>query len=96
MERLELLAQEDTPIVQATGASPVDMGLTASLARPGGMPTGVANIIADVSEKHLYRLLPRRAPANSCLSSSRPPHSRGWNSLLGVTLPGGRRTGYIT
>ena len=46
-----------TPIVQATGTSPVAVGLATSLARPGGMVTGLTNIVADVSEKHLELLL---------------------------------------
>jgi putative ABC transport system substrate-binding protein len=50
-------AAPNTPVVQATGTSPVAVGLAASLARPGGMVTGVTNIIAEVSEKHLELLL---------------------------------------
>ena len=46
-----------TPIVQATGADPVIAGFAASLARPGGMITGLSNITADVTEKYLELLL---------------------------------------
>lgn len=50
-------AAPNTPIVQASGASPLATGLAASLARPGGMVTGVANIAVDVSEKYLELLV---------------------------------------
>lgn len=45
-----------TPIVQATGADPVISGFAASLARPGGMITGLSNITADLTEKYLELL----------------------------------------
>ena len=50
-------AAPNIPVVQATGTSPVARGLAASLARPGGMVTGVTNIVTDVSEKYLELLL---------------------------------------
>ncbi len=46
-----------TPIVLATGADPVAAGFAASLARPGGMITGVTNVVGDITEKHLEFLL---------------------------------------
>jgi putative ABC transport system substrate-binding protein len=45
------------PIVQASGGSPVDTGLAASLARPGGMVTGLTNIPSELSAKNLELLL---------------------------------------
>ncbi len=45
------------PVVQALGGSPVRAGLAASLARPGGMVTGVTNLPAELSEKFLELLL---------------------------------------
>jgi putative ABC transport system substrate-binding protein len=45
------------PIVQVTGVSPVDTGLAASLARPGGMVTGLTNIASEISAKYLELLL---------------------------------------
>ena len=45
------------PIVQATGTSPVDTGLAASLARPGGMVTGLTSLPAETSTKYLELLL---------------------------------------
>ena len=45
------------PIVQATGVSPVDTGLAASFARPGGMVTGVTSLSGELSGKYLELLL---------------------------------------
>lgn len=50
-------AAPQTPIVHATGADPVAAGFAASLARPGGMITGLSNIATDITEKHLELLL---------------------------------------
>ncbi len=50
-------AAPNIPVVQALGASPVDSGLAASLARPGGMVTGVTNIPHELSQKYLELLL---------------------------------------
>jgi putative ABC transport system substrate-binding protein len=50
-------AAPNIPIVQCWGASPVAMGNAASLARPGGMVTGVTNIASDLSAKYLELLL---------------------------------------
>ena len=46
-----------TPIVHATGSDPVAAGFAASLARPGGMITGLSNLATDITEKHLELLL---------------------------------------
>jgi putative ABC transport system substrate-binding protein len=46
-----------TPIVQGSGGSPVAIGLAASLARPGGMVTGLTNLVGELSEKYLELLL---------------------------------------
>ncbi len=50
-------AAPKTPIVMVTGADPVAGGIVKSLARPGGMITGVTDIRADLSEKYLELLL---------------------------------------
>jgi putative ABC transport system substrate-binding protein len=50
-------AAPDVPVVQVQGDSPVNSGLAASLARPGGMVTGIINVISEVSEKYLELLL---------------------------------------
>jgi putative ABC transport system substrate-binding protein len=46
-----------TPIVMASGGDPVALGLVKSLARPGGMITGVTSVAAETTEKHLELLL---------------------------------------
>ena len=45
------------PIVMAAGGDPVAAGLAKSLARPGGMVTGVTNLAIDITEKYLELLL---------------------------------------
>jgi putative ABC transport system substrate-binding protein len=45
------------PIVQASGADLVALGLAKTLAHPGGMITGLTNFSVDVSAKHLELLL---------------------------------------
>ena len=50
-------AAPTVPIVQAQGDSPVKYGLAVSLAHPGGMVTGVTNVVSEVSEKYLELLL---------------------------------------
>jgi ABC-type uncharacterized transport system substrate-binding protein len=49
-------AAPKTPIVLLSG-DPVPAGLVASLAHPGGMVTGVTNVVTDISEKYLELLL---------------------------------------
>jgi ABC-type uncharacterized transport system substrate-binding protein len=46
-----------TPIVIASGVDPVALGLVKSLARPGGMITGVTSVAAETTEKYLELLL---------------------------------------
>lgn len=46
-----------TPIVMGNSADPVIAGFAASLARPGGMITGLSNVTADITEKYLELLL---------------------------------------
>ena len=45
------------PIVKAGGASPVDVGLAKSLARPGGMVTGLSSLVGELSAKYFELLL---------------------------------------
>ncbi len=46
-----------TPIVHASGGDPVAAGFAASLARPGGMVTGISNLALDIVGKHTELLL---------------------------------------
>ena len=55
------------PIVFATAGSPVQNGLIASLARPGGNVTGLSNEAADIAVKRL-QLLREAVPGHGRLA----------------------------
>jgi len=72
-------AAPNTAIVQANGADPVTAGLAQSLARPGGMITGLSNIVGDVSEKYLELLLasaPKLRRVGFLFDVTTPAHTR--------------------
>src|SRR5262249_40032332 len=72
-------AAPNTPIVQASGSDPVTAGYAASLARPGGMITGLTNLVGDVSEKYLELLLaaaPKLRRIGFIFDMSLPPRVR--------------------
>jgi len=50
-------AAPQTAIVHATGVDPIAAGFAKSLARPGGLVTGISNEASDITEKHLELLL---------------------------------------
>lgn len=52
-----LKAMPTVPVVQVASADPVTTGFAKSLARPGGMVTGLANTVTDTTEKHPELLL---------------------------------------
>lgn len=66
-----------TPIVMASGGDVVALGYAQSLARPGGMVTGVANIGYVLAEKHVEFLLaaaPRVKRIGVLIDSNAPGH----------------------
>ena len=54
--RAAVKAAPGTPIV-VVGRDPVDMGLVDSFARPGGMITGLSNVLSEVREKYIEFLV---------------------------------------
>jgi putative ABC transport system substrate-binding protein len=68
-------ATATTPIVFVTGADPIDIGLVASLSRPGGNITGVAFTTADLAAKQLgllHELVPKAAVIAVLLDPNAP------------------------
>jgi putative ABC transport system substrate-binding protein len=68
-------ATSSIPIVTATGSDPVELGLVASLAGPGGNITGVASIARQLSGKRL-ELLKQLIPRASRVSILWDPDNR--------------------
>jgi len=65
------------PIVFTTSADPVGIGLVASLAHPGGNITGLSNLAADVSSKHvelLAAVVPRLSLIAVFTNPANPAH----------------------
>src|SRR5262249_47581301 len=60
------------PIVFATGADPIDLGLVSSLNRPGGNVTGVTFIVNTLGAKRLGMMRELVPSANVSASSSTP------------------------
>ena len=50
-------AAPQTAVIQVNASDPVTTGFAASLARPGGMVTGLSNMAGDLTEKYLELLL---------------------------------------
>jgi ABC-type uncharacterized transport system substrate-binding protein len=75
------LATTSIPIVTATAADPVALGLVTSLARPGGNITGVISLISELAGKRL-ELLKQLIPRASRIAILRDPDNR--SSTLSV------------
>ena len=69
-------ATASIPVVTATGADPVELGIVASLARPGGNVTGVFSLSNELGVKRV-ELLKRMVPRVSRLAIVRNPDNRG-------------------
>jgi len=67
------------PIVMTSSSDPVQVGLVASLARPGGNVTGLSIVAPELEGKRLQiiqQLIPRLAPRGA-LESGEPGHQAG-------------------
>jgi putative ABC transport system substrate-binding protein len=84
------------PIVFGVGVDPVQLGLVASLARPGGNATGVNFLIGDVTAKRLgllHELAPKAAriavlvnPANASIAEATLREIPGAARALGLQI----------
>jgi putative tryptophan/tyrosine transport system substrate-binding protein len=76
-------ATATVPIVLATAADPVETGLVANLARPGGNVTGVSLMLPDLAAKRLQLLREAvpRASRLAFLGSTRDPATRRFVEL---------------
>ena len=76
-------ATRQVPIVFAGVGDPVALGLVASLSRPGGNVTGVANIVSDLAGKRLEmlkELLPGLALVGVLLEPQTPVSVLQWEA----------------
>jgi putative tryptophan/tyrosine transport system substrate-binding protein len=60
-------ATQTIPIIFNVGADPVELGLVASLNRPGGNLTGVVGMVAEIATKRL-ELLHKAVPATQSIA----------------------------
>ncbi len=75
----------NVPIVQANGADLVEIGVVDSFARPGGMITGVTNMIGEVSVKYL-ELLVAVVPKIQCVGFLFEPSRTNQTSIESARL----------
>jgi putative tryptophan/tyrosine transport system substrate-binding protein len=74
-------ATSTIPIVIELGSDPVELGLVASLSRPGGNVTGVTNLTADLGSKQLG-LLRELVPRTTTIAALMNPNFAGTEKLL--------------
>jgi putative ABC transport system substrate-binding protein len=89
-------ATQVIPVVFEMGADPVEIGLVASLARPGGNITGVTNLAGEVFQKRialLHELVPAASTVACLLNLTNAAYSeaslsklRAAASVLGIDL----------
>jgi len=74
-------ATRSIPIVFQTGGDPVELGLVASLSRPGGNITGAAFLTQELTAKRL-ELLHEVAPLVSAIGYLINPTNPGWDARM--------------
>jgi putative ABC transport system substrate-binding protein len=79
------------PIVFIIGADPVEIGLVASLNRPGGNLTGVFNLVQQVAQKHL-EILHQLAPAATAFALLANPANPATTAFYTRELEAAART----
>jgi len=85
-------ATRTIPIVMATGADPVELGLVPSLGQPGGNLTGMSTLSADLAAKRL-ELLRELLPKVSRVAILWDGNSGGGRLSARVTQAAGREMG---
>jgi putative tryptophan/tyrosine transport system substrate-binding protein len=85
-------ATRTIPIVFSTGTDPVASGLVASLNRPGGNATGVANLIAELAPKQL-QLLRELMPNAAVFGYLADPAAPGTQSTIAPLQAAARTLG---
>ena len=77
-------ASTTIPIVMGAAGNPVETGLVASLARPGGNLTGLSAIVADLEAKRvemLKQMVPAAAAIAAFLNMSNPLQVLEWKEI---------------
>jgi putative tryptophan/tyrosine transport system substrate-binding protein len=87
-------ATSSIPIVMATGGDPVELGLAAGLARPGGNVTGVISLIGPLTVKRL-ELLKQLFPRASRVAILRDPDNRSSASSLRAAESAAKSLGVV-
>jgi putative ABC transport system substrate-binding protein len=72
------------PVVMARAGEPVETGLVAGLARPGGNVTGLSSVARDIESKRLgllHELLPKLARVAALYNMSSPANLPQWKEV---------------